>query len=125
MKTQIVKGFATTTANLYNSQIDLYEPGVTVYRDKGYLSATICGSMDKTMKKATRNHPQSTKDKRRNIAIPSFRSLGEKTYSVIKRLFHIGHVMVTTVEKSSCKKSGFMFFFQSLLYNWNSPAVIE
>jgi len=102
-ETQLIRRFATTTASLHDSQIDLSEPGETVYRDRGYFGTTVRGSMDKTMKKATRNHPLSTKDKRRNKAISRVRSLVERPYAVIKRVFHAGHVMVTTVERVNLK----------------------
>lgn len=102
-ETQLIRRFATTTASLHDSQIDLSEPGETVYRDRGYFGTTVRGSMDKTMKKATRNHPISTKDKRRNKAISRVRSLVERPYAVIKRVFHAGHMMVTTVERVNLK----------------------
>ena len=102
-ETQIIRRFATSTASLHDSQVDLSEEGETVYRDRGYFGAPIKGSMDKTMKKATRNHPISTKDKRRNKAISRVRSLCERPYAVMKRVFHAGHVMVTTVERVHIK----------------------
>lgn len=102
-ETQLIRRFVTTTASLHDSQIDLSEPGETVYRDRGYFGTTVRGSMDKTMKKATRNHPLSTKDKRRNKAISRVRSLVERPYAVIKRVFHAGHMMVTTVERVNLK----------------------
>ena len=102
-ETQLIRRFVTTTASLHDSQIDLSEPGETVYRDRGYFGTTVRGSMDKTMKKATRNHPISTKDKRRNKAISRVRSLVERPYAVIKRVFHAGHMMVTTVERVNLK----------------------
>jgi len=83
--------------------MDLSETGETVYRDRGYFGTTVRGSIDKTMKKATRNHPLSTKDKRRNKAISRVRSLVERPYTVIKRVFHASHVMVTTVERVNIK----------------------
>jgi IS5 family transposase len=54
-ETQIIRKFAISTAILHDSQVDLSEPGETVYRDRGYFGVTIEGLMDKTMKKATRN----------------------------------------------------------------------
>ena len=102
-ETQLIRRFVTTTASLHDSQIDLSEPGETVFRDRGYFGTTVRGSMDKTMKKATRNHPLSTKDKRRNKAISRVRSLVERPYAVIKRVFHAGHIMVTTVERVNLK----------------------
>lgn len=102
-ETQIIRRFATSTASLHDGQVDLSEPGETVYRDRGYFGTPINGSIDKTMKKATRNHPISTKDKRRNKAISRVRSLGERPYAVIKRVFHAGVVMVTTIERVHIK----------------------
>lgn len=68
-----------------------------------FRESRIKGTMDKTMKKATRNHPISTKDKRRNKAISRVRSLGERPYAVMKRVFHAGYVMVSTVERVHVK----------------------
>lgn len=102
-ETQIIRRFATSTASLHDGQVDLSEPGETVYRDRGYFGTSINGSIDKTMRKATRNHPISTKDKRRNKAISRVRSLGERPYAVIKRVFHAGVVMVTTIERVHIK----------------------
>ena len=116
-ETQIIRRFATSTASLHDSKIDLSEPGETVYRDRGYFGSSINGSMDKTMKRATRNHPISTKDKRRNKAISRVRSLGERPYAVIKRVFHAGYVMVTTVERVNIKNLFSCFSYN--LYRMN------
>lgn len=102
-ETQIIRRFETTTASLHDSQVDLSEPGETIYRDRGYFGVTVRASMDKTMAKATRNHPLSLKAKRRNKAISRVRSLVERPYAVMKRVFHAGHVMVTTVERVNVK----------------------
>ena len=102
-ETQLIRRFSTSTASLHDGQVDLSEPGETVYKDRGYFGTPINGSMDKTMKKSTRNHPISTKDKRRNKAISRIRSLGERPYAVIKRVFHAGCVMVTTLERVHMK----------------------
>ena len=100
---QLIRRLSTSTASLHDGQVDLSEPGETVYRARGYFGTPINGSMDKTMKKSTRNHPISTKDKRRNKAISRIRSLGERPYAVIKRVFHAGCVMVTTLERVHMK----------------------
>lgn len=102
-ETQIIRRFETTTASLHDSQVDLSKSGETIYRDRGYFGVTPCASMDKTMKRATRNKPLSIKDKRRNKAISRVRSLVERPYAVMKRVFHAGHVMVTTVERVNVK----------------------
>ncbi len=93
---QFIRRFDTTTASVHDSQIDLSQKGETVYRDKGYFGTTPFATMDKTMKRAVRGKPLSAKDKRRNRAISRTRSLVERPFAVIKRVFHSGHVMVTT-----------------------------
>ena len=80
----------------HDSQIDLSEKGETVYRDKGYFGTVPFASIDKTMKRAVRGRELSEKDKRRNRAISRTRSLVERPFAVIKRVFHAGHLMVTT-----------------------------
>lgn len=99
----LVRKVVTTTASVHDSRIDLSEPGQTVYRDKGYFGVKPKASMDKTMHRATRDHPLSCKEKRRNKAISRVRSLGELPYAVMKRLFKAGHVLVTTIERVHAK----------------------
>ena len=93
---QFIRRFDTTTASVHDSQIDLSQKGETVYRDMGYFGTTPFASMDKTMKRAVRGKPLSEKDKRRNRAISRVRARVERPFAVIKRVFHSGHVMVTT-----------------------------
>ncbi|WML67889.1 MAG: hypothetical protein METHP_01457 [Methanoregula sp. SKADARSKE-2] len=93
---QFIRRFGTTTASVHDSQIDLSQKGETIYRNKGYFGSIPFASMDKTMRRAVRGHPLSTKDKRRNRAISRVRSLVERPFAVIKRVFHSGHLMVTT-----------------------------
>ena len=93
---QFIRRFDTSTASVHDSQIDLSQKGETVYRDKGYFGSVPFASMDKTMKRSVRGHPISTKDKRRNRAISRVRSLVERPFAVIKRVFRSGHVKVTT-----------------------------
>lgn len=100
---QIIRDVGTTTASLHDSQLDLSDEGQTLYRDKGYFGVKPKASMDKTMKRATRNHPLNEKDKRRNKAISRVRSLGERPYAVMKRVFKGGHVLVTTLERVHVK----------------------
>jgi IS5 family transposase len=93
---QFIRRFDTSTASLHDSQIDLSQKGETVYRDKGYFGTVPFASMDKTMRRAVRGKELSEKDKRRNRAISRTRSLVERPYAVIKRVFNAGHVQVTT-----------------------------
>lgn len=109
---QFIRRFDTTTASVHDSQIDLSQKGETVYRDKGYFGTTPFASMDKTMKRAVRGKPLSIKDKRRNRAISRTRSLVERPFAVIKRVFRSGHVLVTTVLRAHTKN-----LFSCFAYN--------
>ena len=93
---QFIRRFDTSSASVHDNQIDLSQKGETVYRDKGYFGTIPFASMDKTMKRSVRGHPISTRDKRRNRAISRVRSLVERPFAVIKRVFRSGHVHVTT-----------------------------
>ena len=66
---QFIRRFDTTTASVYDSQVDLSQKGETVYRVKGYFGSVPFASMDKTMRRALRGKELSEKDKRRNRAI--------------------------------------------------------
>lgn len=119
---QFIREVATSTASVHDSQVDLSDEGQTVYRDRGYYGVKPKGSMDKTMKRATRNHPLSEKDKRRNKAISRIRSLVERPYAVIKRVFKSGHVLVTTIERVHMKNVFSCFAYN--LYRLNSAKKI-
>jgi len=114
---QLIRRLDTTTASTHDSQIDLSQSGETVYRDKGYFGVKPSASMDKTMHRSTRGHPLSIKEKRRNKAISRTRSLVERPFAVIKRGFHAGHVMVTTIARTHVKNlfSCFAFDLNQLL----------
>ena len=75
---QLIRRIETTTASLHDSRIDLSRKGETVYRDKGYFGVKPQASMDKTMHRATRGHPLSIKENRRNKAISRTRALGSE-----------------------------------------------
>ena len=55
------------------------------------------------MDKAARGHKLPIESIRRNLRITRKRSRGERPYSVIKGIFHGGHVFVTTVPRVRVK----------------------
>ncbi len=87
---------------MHDSRVDLSRPGEVAYRDEGYFEVKPRG-YDATMKRASRGHPLSIWDKLRNARINRKRSLGERPFAVIKRVFGSGHVLVTTVERVRVK----------------------
>ncbi len=113
---QLIRRMETTTASLHDSQVDLSRKGETVYRDKGYFGVMHQASMDKTMHRNTRGHPLSIKEERRNRAIMRTRSLVERPFAVIKRMYRAGHTLVTTAARVNCKNlfSCFAFNLQQL-----------
>jgi len=56
------------------------------------------------MNRATRGHPLNIREKMRNKRITRKRAPVERTYAVIKNIFHSGHVKVTTTLRTHTKK---------------------
>ena len=89
----LIREIKTTTASLHDSQVDLSFRKEVVYRDKGYFGDESSG-WSATMERSVRGHPIGIRSKLRNIRISRIRSPGERPYSVIKRTFGSGHVMI-------------------------------
>jgi IS5 family transposase len=98
----LIREIETTTARLHDSQVDLSVQGEVVLRDRGYFGAKANG-VDFTMKRRTTEKPLEEIDKERNRLISRLRSPGERPFSVIKRIFGAGRVLVTTVSRVSVK----------------------
>ena len=94
----LIREIETTTASLHDSQIDLSTKDEIVLRDRGYFGAEAKG-IDFTMKRRTSEKPLEELDKERNRLISKLRSPGERPHAVIKRVFRMGRVLVTTVKR--------------------------
>jgi IS5 family transposase len=94
----LIREIETTTASLHDSQVDLSTKDEIVLRDKGYFGAEAKG-IDFTMKRRTSEKPLGELDKERNRLISILRSPGERPHAVIKRVFGMGRVLVTTVKR--------------------------
>ena len=94
----IVRDLEVTSASVHDSRVDLSEPCEVVYRDKGYFGVKPRG-WDATLKRASRGHPLSIWDRMRNARISRRRAPVERVFAVLKRVFHGGHVLVTTVSR--------------------------
>jgi len=99
---QLIRKVVTTTASVHDSQVDLSEEGKVIYRDRGYHGAK-CKGYNATMKRGARDHPIGIRDKSRNLRISKKRSLVERPYAVIKRIFKGGRVLVTSVSRVKVK----------------------
>jgi len=83
---------------LHDSQIDLSTKDEIVLRDRGYFGAEAKG-IDFIMKRRTSEKPLEELDKERNRLISILRSPGERPHAVIKRVFGMGRVLVTTIKR--------------------------
>jgi IS5 family transposase len=98
----LIRSIKTTTASVHDSQVDLSFEGERIYRDKGYFGSPARGR-SVTMQRATRGHPLSNWDRRRNLQISKIRAPGERPFAVIKIIFKAAHVLVTTIERVNVK----------------------
>jgi len=98
----MIREFVVATASLHDSNIDLGIQDMPNYRGKGYFGSKTRG-LDATMDKASRNNLLSMDQIRRNKRISRKRSPGERPYSVMKRIFHGGHVFVTMIRRVRVK----------------------
>jgi len=64
------------------------------------------------MRRGVRGHPLGIRDRLRNRRINRKRAPGERPFAVIKRVFHAGHVLVTTLPRVHVK-----MVFACLCYN--------
>jgi len=92
----LIRDLETTTASVHDSGVDLCRPGEVVYRDKAFFGVEPRGYYA-TMKRATRGHPLGIRNRLRNRRINRKRAPVERAFAVVKRVFHAGHVLVTTV----------------------------
>ena len=98
-KNGIVTELAVTPANVHDGQIDLANPDEIVYRDKGYFGCKTKANGDATMKRATRGHPLSIRDKLRNRRISRKRAPGERPLAVVKRVMKGGYTYLTELHR--------------------------
>jgi IS5 family transposase len=100
-KDDLASGFIdeieVTTASANDGTIDLSKKGEVCVRDRGYPQGGKGQCI--SMIKATRGHPVTKEDKELNKFLAKVRAPVEHPYTVIKRIFHAGRVLVTTVER--------------------------
>ncbi len=106
----LVRSIETTPANVHDSQVDLLNEGEVGYKDKGYFGVSSRG-YDATMKRASRGHPLTIRDKLRNKRISKKRAPGERPFAVVKVVFKGGHERVTTVVRAHVKQVFTWFAF--------------
>jgi len=97
-----IRTVEATSASVHDSRVDLSLPGEVVYRDKGYFGVAPRG-WDATMRRGVRGHLLGELDRRRNIRIGLRRRPVERVFAVVKRAFHSGHVLVTSLPRVRVK----------------------
>ena len=98
----VIANYAVTTASFHNPHIDLSIPVIVNYKDKGYFGIEGRG-IDATMDRSLKGYKLPVESICRNMGITRKRSMGERPYSVIKTIFHGGHVFVTTIPRVRVK----------------------
>ena len=98
----LIRDLETTSASVHDSRVDLSRPGEVAYLDKAYFGVETRG-YSAAMRRGTRGHPLGILDRLRNRRINRKRAPVERTFAVIKRVFHAGHVLVTTVPRVHVK----------------------
>jgi IS5 family transposase len=112
----LIRTVEATPASVHDSRVDLSLPGEVVYRDKGYFGVEPRG-WDATMRRGVRGHSLGEADRLRNRRIGSKRRPIERTFAVIKRVFHGGRVLVTSLPRVRVKMVFSCFCF-NLLQLW-------
>lgn len=93
-----IDAIEVTTASVHDNNVDLTKKGGrSVLGDRGYTAGGrgLCISMIK----AQRGRPLTDEDKKLNKFLAKVRAPVEHPFAVIKRIFHGGRVLVTTVNR--------------------------
>lgn len=111
----LILDYEVTTASLHDNKVDLVKEGdKAAFRDKGYFGKKLNAKSveDKTMKRGTRGRKLNGGEQKRNKSISRIRSVGERPFAVIKRVFRGGETKVKTLERVSIKE-----MFKCFAYN--------
>jgi IS5 family transposase len=98
---------------VHDSGVDLSRRGEVVYWDRGYFGVKPIG-YDAMMRRGVRGHPLGVRDRLGNRCISRRRASVERAFAMLKRVFHAGHVLVTTVERVHVKMVFTCFCFNLL-----------
>ena len=109
----LIRAVETSSASVHDSRVDLSLPGEVMYRDKGYFGVEPRG-WDATMRRGVRGHPLGDADRLRNRRIGLKRRPVERVFAVIKRVFHGGRVLVTSLPRVRVKMVFSCFCFNLL-----------
>jgi len=109
LSTELIADFEVTTASVHDNNVDLTKEGESCVRDRGYTGGRgLCVNIIR----ATRGHPLTEEDRELNRFLSKVRAPVEHPFSVIKRIFHAGRIVVTTVGRVKVR-----MFFVCTCYN--------
>lgn len=111
----LIRDYDVSTAPLHDGEIDLICNGdIAAFCDKGYFGKQLKAKNveDKTMKRATKSRKLNGGEQLRNKAISRIRCQGERSYSVMKRVFRGDRTNVKTLERVIMKE-----LFKCFAYN--------
>jgi transposase, IS5 family len=100
--TGFLSDFDVTTASIHDENVDLTKKGEPCVRDRGYTNGGGRG-LCITMIRASPGKPLTEKQKELNSFLSKVRAPVEHPYAVMKRIFHGGRVLVTTVTRVKVK----------------------
>jgi|SRR3989338_3890383 len=103
----LIRDYDVTTAKTHDGDIDLIVNGdVAAYRDKGYFGKKLKAKnvKDKTMKRGTKSRKLNKRELLRNKTLSRIRSVGERPFAVIKRVFNGDRTRVKTLERVMIKE---------------------
>lgn len=102
LSTGFISAFEVTTASVHDENADLTKKGEPCVRDRGYTNGGGRG-LCITMIRAQAGKPLTEKQKELNRFLSKVRAPVEHPYAVIKRIFHDGRVLVTTIVRVRVK----------------------
>ena len=105
---QLIRAYEVTTASTHDGCIDLAKSDEVVYRDRGYQGKTTKALGNATMKRGK----LTIREKLRNKRISKTRVIGERPFSVMKRVFNGGRTFVKNLSRVKIKE-----MFKNFSYN--------
>ncbi len=103
----LIRNHLTTTASLFDGEIDLGEGEEVIYRDRAYTGKKTKAKGNANMKRGN----LSQKEKQRNKRISKKRVPGERPFAVIKNVFNGVRTKVKTLKRVNIKEMFKCFAF--------------
>jgi len=116
MNHHLIRTYLTTTASLFDGEIDLGEGKEIIYRDRAYTGKDTKAIGNASMKRGK----LSPKEKHRNKRISKKRVPGERPFAVIKNVFNGTRTRVKNISRVDVKE-----MFKCFAYNLYQLVTLE